>query len=408
MKRKILSVLVLVLLVSCGGKEKKLKGERVLVFEPKQVVRVDDKLVNSEVKVPARKRGGDWYGKANKLNKDVENFAYDGDLLEVKKVKTSIHFDGKDSLVVGDVLYQVERLGLIKAKNIHTDKKIWKNRIRVSDKRMKHGQISYYNGKIFVASGYDDVICLNATNGKEIWRRKIKAVTTSVPTFDDSRVFVTTNDNKTYALSQRTGRIFWIHSGIFNQTAIKGASAPVVYKDYLISSYSSGEVYILDKANGAVLHSFDLNLPKAIDFRLTDVDATPIVKDDVIYTAGNGGWFVAVNVKNGEFIWRKEFATITDFWLAGDYIYIANNENVVAAFNKKTGGVKWATQLERYESKKETKREVYSEVIMINDKILAKNYDGDIVVLHADTGRVLTKIKNKKRIGLNLVARWLK
>jgi outer membrane protein assembly factor BamB len=407
MKKKILSVLVLVVLVSCN-REEKLKGERSLVFEPKQAVRVDKKLAGSEFEVPARKAGGDWYGKANKLNRDVENFSVDVDLLEVDKVRTSIHFDGKSLLVVDGVLYKVERLGLIKAKDAETGKKIWKNRIRVSDKRMKYGQISYYDGKIFVSTGYDDVICLNAVNGQEIWRRKIKAVTISVPTFDNSRVFVMTNDNKTYALSQRTGNIVWVHSGIFNQTGIDGASAPVTSVGKVIASYSSGEVYVLNGANGREVFSFDLNLPKIIDFRLNDVDATPVVKDNIIYTVGNGGLFVAVDMRNGEFVWKREFATITDFWLAGDYIYIANNENVVASFHKDNGKVRWAMQLEQYESKKETKREIYDEVMMVNGFVLAKNYDGDIMVLNAENGRVLKKIKNKKRIGLELVGRWLR
>lgn len=407
MKKKIIYILLLIALVSCN-KEEKLKGERYLVFEPKQAIQIDEKLAKTKIEIPARKAGGDWYGKANKLNKDVENFSYNSDLLKIKKIQTTIDFKGKSSLVIGNTLYEIKRLGVVKAINIETGKKIWKKRIRVSEKRMKYGKISFFNGKIFVSTGYDEVISLDAVTGREVWRKKIKAVTISAPTFDNARVFVTTNDNKTYALSQKTGNIIWIHSGIFNQTAINGSSAPVIYEDLLISSYSSGEVYILNRANGRIVHSFDLNLPESIDFKLNDVDATPIVKNNTIYTAGNGGLFVAVNTKNGEFLWKREFATITDFWIAGNYIYIANNENVVASFNKNNGKVKWVTQLEQYQKKKETDRKIYTEIIMVNDKILVKNLDGNIIVLDANNGKILKEIKNKKSMGLNLVARYLK
>ena len=34
---------------------------------------------------------------------------------------------------------------------------------------------------------------------------------------------------------------------------------------------------------------------------------------------------MAINADNGNYLWKKEIAGITDFWLAGDFLFVINN-----------------------------------------------------------------------------------
>jgi outer membrane protein assembly factor BamB len=193
----------------------------------------------------------------------------------------------------------------------------------------------------------------------------------------------------------------WFQSGILRTTAIFGAADPVIYKDSIIVSYSSGEIYGVNKKTGESLWSQNLNLSKATnsDFYLNDIDATPIAKDDMIYTIGNGGWMMAISTKNGNYLWRKEIAGIIDFWLAGDFLYVINNDNKLLAIHRKTGGIKWISQLPNLAKKDKLEtRIIYSGVIMAGDKLVISNNSGALLIASPIDGKVEKTFLVGKRI----------
>lgn len=394
-------------LFACSDKEDEYdKSKAISAFAIIDPIRVDPELEKTEIKIPSQKINSSWSGSASSQNALIENFSKSFSLKKSKKISlnkstSAWFFYGGDlvdhfvfsPIIKDDKFFLLSTSGLLSAYNLTSEKKIWKTRVfpRIFLKNYQTPKIGYGDGKIFAIAGINKIAAVNEVDGKILWSKEISSIPVSAPVSDGKLVYVTTNDNKLYAFKVDDGELQYTQSGILRNTAILGAADPIIYKDLIIVSYSSGEVYALRKTSGEVVWSEDLNLSKATnsDFYLNDIDATPIAKDDMLYTIGNGGLMMAIKIKDGNYLWKKEIAGIVDFWLAGDFLFVINNENKLLAIHKKTGGVKWISQLPnlKKEKKPETKI-IYSGLVMAGDRLVVSSAHGEILIISPFDGKI--------------------
>lgn len=408
-------------LSSCSDKNKEYDKEKaVSVFAVIDTIKVDKNLENVPVILPKQQENYIWNGSNNDQNQRVENFSktflskkkFWSNSSEIKLKETaqiwySFAFLGNDDFVFSPVIkdnkiFLLNASGILSSYDLISKKKLWKSRI-FAHKFLKNYQspkISYANGKIFAVAGINKVVAANVEDGKVLWSKDISSIPVSTPISDGQQVFVTTNDNKVYALNAEDGELKWTVSAILRNTAILGAADPVFYQDQVIASFSSGEIYAINKKTAELVWSQDLNLSKAnsSDFYLNDVDATPLIKDGVLYSIGNGGLMMAINAKNGNYLWKREIAGITDFWLAGDFIFVINNDNRLMAIHRKSGGIKWVSQLPNLKKdKKPQTKIIYDGVVMAGDKLLISNINGELLLVSPFDGSIEKTYKTGER-----------
>jgi len=394
-------------LFSCAKDADYDKEKAISAFTAIDAVKVDEALEKVEIKIPAQQKNLTWSASASSQNQQIENFeknfaigSWSKKISFDKSSKTWSFYNGtRDDRFVFSPIIKDQKVfilnsgGTLISYDLAAGKKKWKTRIfhRQYLKNYQTPKIGYAAGKIFAIAGINKIVAVDEADGKILWSKDISAIPVSTPVVDGELVYVTTNDNKLYAFNVNDGELQWTQSGILRATAIFGAADPIIYKDLVIVSYSSGEVYAVNKKTGEALWSQNLNLSKATnsDFYLNDVDATPVVKDGMIYAIGNGGLMMAMKAKDGNYLWKKEIAGIVDFWLAGDFLFVINNDNKLLAVNKKTGGIKWILQLPnlKKENKPQTKM-LYSGVVMAGDKLLISESDGKLLVVNPLTVKI--------------------
>jgi outer membrane protein assembly factor BamB len=395
--------LSLILLASCASKEKTYDKEKaVTAFDVIYQLKIDSELKDVAIKIPSQKENKIWYGLNSEQNADVENISFDfiekKQLKETHEIWSGFNFKFDDRfifapIITSDKLFLLDGSGVLEAYELKSKKRIWKKRI--FPRNLLHSyqmpKISFFEGKIFAIAGVNKIAAIDQETGNFIWAKNLATIPVSTPIADGGSLYFTTNDNKLYSLKIATGNLQWVHSGVGRPTGIFGAANPVIYKDIIIASYSSGEIYALNKRTGESLWLEDLNLNRATnsDFYLNDIDATPIIKNDVIYSIGNGGLMKAINVKNGSVLWHKEIAGIVDFWLAGDFLYLINNDNKIMAVYKKTGGIKWISQLPNLKKEKKPQTKIiYSGIVMAGNKLLVSSANGEILILSPFDGKI--------------------
>lgn len=394
-----ISLILVLLLFSCVKNKAENKGQNVSVFSDIDSVTLDPSLKNVVVRVPIQTANKSWFGSGNDNNQQAENLALEKKIFNLKSVSTG-YVSGYDNrmvfapVIVNNRIYFLDARGNLKAWNLNNYKKIWQTKLikKWTLKKFTNGKISYFNNSIFAITGSNLVLKVNSLDGQIIWSKQIGAIPASAPISDGNQVFVITNDNKTYALSDKDGNINWVHSGVLRSTAILGTANPVVYQNYLVASYSSGELYVLEKKSGETFWSYDLNLSKAIDsdFILNDIDATPIIKNDVVYAIGNGGLMMAIAIRTGQVLWQKELASISDFWIAGDFIYLINSQNQLLCLSKSSGGIKWFLKLPKYvKEKKPDKKIFYNGLIMAGDNLIVTNSNRQLLLISAVNGNII-------------------
>ena len=394
-------------LSSCSSDKKIDDKNAISVFANDDLIKADASLANIKISLPKQINNQFWFGSNNDSNQAIENFTFSNKISKTTSIWAGYRPGYEDRMVfspiiTSDKIYTLDAKGNLYARNPSNYKTIWKKKLidRFFIKDFTDGKISYFDGKIFASTGYNLVLCINAESGEIIWSKTLSSIPISAPISDGKQVFIITNDNKTYALDVTNGEINWAHSGILKATGIIGAANPVAYKNYIITSYSSGEVYALNKKSGEVGWVYDLNISKAAnsDFILNDVDATPVIKDGIAYAIGNGGLMMAIRIVDGVILWQKELASITDFWIAGDFIYLVTNDNQLISISKKAGAVKWVVQLKKYlNDKKPVNKIVYNGIIMAGDNLVVTNSNRELIFISPLDGKILqTKNLNQQ------------
>ncbi len=412
----LLALNIVFLASACNKDDTYDKSKAVSAFQIIDPIKVDKRLEKVKIKLPKQKNNNLWNGSGSAQNQRVENilkkFVFDEDSkeLELKKVSstwTGFKWGHSDRLVFApiikdDVVFLLNYRGIVSAYDIKSEKEIWDKRI-FPKKFLENYQtpkIHLSNGKIFAIAGINKIVAVSEIDGSTIWSKDISSIPVSSPVSDGKRVYVTTSNNKLYVFDAETGELQWNHFGINRPTAIFGAADPVIYKDLVIVSYSSGEIYAIKKT-GEVQWSQDLNINKATssNFYLNDIDATPYVENGVVYSIGNGGLMMAIRIKDGNYLWKKQIAGIVDFWSAGEFLFVINNDNKLLAVSKKTGGIKWISQLPNLEKEKKPQTKIiYNGITMAGDKLLISNHQGKILVVSPIDGKIETVFKVGKRI----------
>ena len=107
------------------------------------------------------------------------------------------------------------------------------------------GGVAFWNDRLFVSTGYAQVLALDPADGKVIWRSSVGAPVHSAPTVSDGRVFVVTVENELAVLAADDGRRLWVHNGIPETASLLGSASPAVEGEVVVVAYSSGELYAL-------------------------------------------------------------------------------------------------------------------------------------------------------------------
>lgn len=398
------------LLGACSDKKDYDRKKAISAFATIDEARVDETLQGVTIKIPAQSVKNN----SSVMAGDVENIFFAPQQNSKKFLnKTSQIWSGyrstlSDRFVFAPVIhdgriYLLDASGVLEAYCLEGKNKIWENRIfpRRFIKNYQNPRISYFNGKIFAIAGSNQVVAASAEDGKILWSKTILSLPVSTPISDGKFVYLTTSDNKTYALDASNGKLVWLSTGINKPTAILGSASPLLYKNMLLVSYSSGEIYALNRETGEPFWSQNLNVNKVgdSDFYLNDIDATPIIKNEVIYSIGNGGLMMAINAKNGNYLWKKEIAGITDFWLAGEFLYVINNDDKLLAIEAKSGSIKWITQLPNFHSEKKPETKIiYSGVVMAGNKLLITDARGHLLVASPADGKIEQVLKINQKI----------
>lgn len=397
-------ILISLLLTSCNKKDKTSK-EAISVFSTNFSPKIDPRLTKKEIKLPKQIENTNFNGIFYKNSKKIENFSLNSEIKQIKKINngyvTSSPYDIiSNPIIHNNIIYSLDARGNLTAINLKNNNLIYRKRIInwLDIKNLSQGKIFYDQNIIYITTGFNEVFAVNAKNADIIWLKKITSIAISKPIIHENNLYFISNDNKTYALDKKNGNIRWIHNGIIKKTAIFGSANPIIYKNHIISSYSSGEIYILNQEDGAIIDFYELNAARAINsnFILDDIDATPIIKNNILYVVGNGGLMIAINLDNKEKLWQKNISSISNFWLADDFIYIIDNENRLICLYRKTGGIKYFTQLEKYHSK--NKLIHYFGLVLAGNNLIATNSNREMISISPFDGKILKKHKFSKKI----------
>lgn len=298
-------------------------------------------------------------------------------------------------VIADGVLYFLDADHRVHAISATDGDRRWSERLRTTEGRdrvARGGGVAVNGGRVFVTTGFGFVVALDAATGDEIWRAQADAPFQSAPTVANGRVYAVTNDSELIAMDAGTGDIVWNYQAIAEPARILSAPSVAIEGDSVVAPFASGEVVALLAANGRRLWSDSLSRSGRLTSlsQINDIAGRPVIDGGAVYAASHSGVLAAIDLRSGQRIWARPFASTQTPWAAGDVLYAVSVDGELAAFDRRTGNIYWVQQLRRYRDENDREgRIAWVGPVLIGGRLVLANSEGDVVAVSPASGETL-------------------
>ena len=124
---------------------------------------------------------------------------------------------------------------------------------------------------------------------------------------------------------------------------------------------------------------------------LTDVSASPVIDDGIVYATGVAGRTIAVSLAKGERIWEQNIGSAYTPIVSGNAVFLVDLQDNMIALDRKTGKVFWRSALPSVRKKRFFS--VWAGPSLAGGVLWAVSNDGKIISVDPATGNILTNRK---------------
>ncbi len=396
-----------------GGKKTPVLGERVPILMSENDITSDKSLANVDVIVPEAVVNEDWTqpgGNAAKSMGALALSATPSRAWEKQVAKTS----KRERLAAAPViaagkLYVIDTDGQVHAMAADSGNELWRvATVKAGGNKTARfgGGVSVSGEHVFATNGLGDVVALNIADGSEVWRKRPGGPLRGAPTLANGNLYVVTQDNQLFVMSQENGDVSWTASASLETQGVFGVAAPASAQGTVIAGFSSGELNAYRYENGRQLWSDVLSrssMSTSVS-SLSDIDAEPVIDQGRVYAVGQGGRMVAMDIATGNRMWEQNIAGISTPWVAGEWIFVVTDDARLLCLSRTSGKVRWISQLKLYKNAKKPKNP-YSWVgpVLAGGKLILANTRGEIAFVSPADGSISSTIELKDPISLQPV-----
>lgn len=367
----------------------------ILTFE--QQLAPDPSLQSRPIVPPAQTALANWAQPGGEPDNSPPNATGSASLDQAFRTNLGAGSDSHVRLAAPPViadgrLYFLDAETRVRAVDATNGREIWSERLRPSEGEDRHasgGGVAVAGGRVFVTTGFGFVVALDAANGSQTWRYEGRTPFTTAPTAAGGRVYATTSDSELIALDANSGEVQWTFQSIAETARILSASSIAASEDTVIAPFASGEIVALLAANGRRVWTDSLSRTGRLTSlsAINDIAGRPVVDGGVAYAASHSGVLAAIDIRSGQRVWSRAFASTQTPFVAGDVLYAVSVDGELCAFDRATGNVYWVRQLRRYEDEEDRKgRVAWTGPIMVGGKLILASSLGEIVAVAPETG----------------------
>jgi outer membrane protein assembly factor BamB len=379
-----------------------LPGKRVSVLNLERQIQPDPSIQEVDVRLPRPVVNPDWPEAGGYPTHAMHHLAL-GD--RVRRVWARSFGEGNSRtgqilaapVIENGRIFTMDSESVVSAFDANNGRKFWRfdTQPKKADTTTFGGGVAALGNRVYVATGYAEVLALDAKTGKQLWRRAVPAPLHAAPTVADGRVFAITVENQLEVLAADDGRILWTHNGLPETAGLLGGSSPAVEGDIVVVAYSSGELFALRVENGRPLWTDNLASARSLDAltALADIRGRPVIDHGLVFAISHSGRMVAIDLRTGDRVWEQDIGGSYTPWLAGEFVYVLTNDESLLCLTRREGRIKWVLDLPRYEDEQKKKGTLdWSGPILASDRLIVLASNGDAISVSPYTGKPMGRI----------------
>jgi len=221
------------------------------------------------------------------------------------------------------------------------------------------GGLAAGGNRVYAATGYGEVVALDAGSGAVVWRQRLDSPATGAPMVESDTVYVVGRDGGAFALDAANGRVRWTTLGVPSASGMVSGSAPAVAGDLVLFPQASGELTAARRDTGDRVWVAGLTgqrVGRAFAQGVGDITGDPVVVGNAIYAGTAAGRTVSLNAQTGETIWNVGEGALNPPLVVGGSVFVVNDENRLVRLEAVTGAVIWAVDMPYWTTDKLPKR----------------------------------------------------
>lgn len=272
------------------------------------------------------------------------------------------------------------------------------------------GGIAYDSGKIYATTGYGELLSLDATSGKILWRQKLDFPPRGAPLVAGGLAAVITQNDLLLTFNAGSGQPGWRFTGTVGQpsvTAVGITGAPAYMDGIIVAGFSSGMLAAIDANSGTPVWEQSLagSFGQGSGNGMSDIVGSPTIAGGVVYAISLGGTFMAVDLHSGAKVWTHSATGTQPVCLAGGFAFLVDDSQMLYAVHADDGLVSWALQLPAFHNAKKRKDPIqWTGPILVNGTLVLASDHNQIALVDAVAGSLKSTVKLKAQADMPPVA----
>lgn len=282
--------------------------------------------------------------------------------------------------VVKDKVAIASADGAVAVVNTDTGQLVWQHDI---GSKLLSG--AGFNGEqLAVVTAANELVALS--EGKVLWRKRLKAQSYTNPLVAGGRIFVLLADRSVAAFDALNGQFLWTQQRPGEPLVLKQNGVLLPFQNALIAGLG-GRLVALNPDNGQIIWDVAIANPRGVNDleRLVDLVATASRVDDSVCVRAFQSQVGCVNVTRGALLWNR--ASVGVQGVDGDAKVLVGSESngVVRAWTRTAGERAWDTDRLKY-------RELTSPLVTPKGVVLGDE-GGWLYLLSDSDGTLLNRVQ---------------
>lgn len=251
----------------------------------------------------------------------------------------------------GSSVYAADRNGLVKALDTDSGVEIWS--VNLAEKTgflsanipaMLSGGLTVSGEHVYVGTERGTLIALNANDGEIAWTANAGGEVLSRPEVSDGLVLVHTGNGLLQAFDTASGEQRWSLNLDTPSLSVRGESAPAVAMGAAFVGGDNGRVSAVMLGQGQIIWQQRISQTTGTTeiSRLNDVDMIPVVADGRVYAIAYNGNLVAMDMRSGQILWKRDFGSVNELVLDGESLYVVDQDDNVYGLRAADGVTMWS------------------------------------------------------------------
>ncbi|MDV6341674.1 outer membrane protein assembly factor BamB [Nitrosomonas sp. Is24] len=285
-------------------------------------------------------------------------------------------------------VYVADEAGKLTKYNAATGKQEW----QVKSKNKFSAGVGIGEGLILIGTFKGEVLAYNES-GHMLWQASVTSEILSPPQVQNNVVAVRTVDGRIFALDAIDGKRKWIYQGATPSLTVRSTAGITLAHGAIFAGFPGGKMVAMSLFNGNIGWEVAVSQPRGVTEleRMTDITSAPVMNNRLVCAVAYQGRVACFAINDGAYIWSRESSSSAGLVMDNDYVYVTEDNGVVAAYDLLSGAGMWKQS--RLGSKKLTRPVIIGQYIVVADDQgfvnVLRNYDGALVARAATDGSVI-------------------